>query len=258
MAEGIGNIFPPKGMQSFPAEGMQSFPRSMIVGGDDFSFNHSSLEELQSVVEGKDVYNDYKKLAELTNIINLEEDAVNTGKKTPDDLKSLRLQMDNLQDFILSKYGGRARFQTLLANAFPSEVQTAVLSKVPEAVLSKVPEAVLSEVQTAVPSVAPEVVAKDAGIVSLKNPTNGGIGAYAAEAKEGSVSPVALPQAPRSRLQTLAPRPIRAPGGAASDLPESLQRPDYFAFNPSAGADFTQQLLARAAEEKAGGFSNLV
>jgi hypothetical protein len=250
MAEGIENIFPPKrmqsfptkGMQSFPTKGMQSFPRSMIVGGDDFSFNHSSLEELQSVVEGKDVYNDYKKLAELTNIINLEEDAVNTGKKTPDDLKSLRLQMDNLQDFILAKYGGKARFQTLLKNAFPSEVQTAVLPEVPEAV----------------PSVAPEVVAKDAGIVSLKNPTNGGIGAYAAEAKEGSVSPVALPQAPRSRLQTLAPRPIRAPGGAASDLPKALQRPDYFAFNPSAGADLTQQLLARAAEEKAGGFSNLV
>jgi hypothetical protein len=37
-----------------------------------------------------------------------------------------------------------------------------------------------------------------------------------------------------------------------------MQRPDYFDFNPSAGDDFTQQLLARAAEEKAGGFSNLV
>ena len=239
----IGDLFPP--------EGMQSEPSSMFVGGNAVPVTRSSLEELQSVVEGEDVYNDYKKLAELTNIINLEEDAVNTGKKTPDDLKSLRLQMDNLQDFILGKYGSRARFQTLLVNAFPS-------TAVPTAVPSEVSAAVPSKVQTAVPSVAPEVVAKDAGIVSLKNPTNGGIGAYAAEAKEGSVSPVALPQAPRSRLQTLAPRPIRAPGGAASDLPKALQRPDYFAFNPSAGADFTQQLLARAAEEKAGGFSNLV
>ena len=236
----IGDLFPP--------EGMQSAPSSMFVGGNAVPVTRSSLEELQSVVEGEDVYNDYKKLKELTDIISLEENAVNTGKKTPDDLKSLRLQMDNLQDFILSKYGGRARFQTLLANAFPSEPETAVPS---------VP-------QTAVMSVPPEVLAKDAGILSLKKPVDGGIGAYAAEQKEGSVSPVAMPQEPRSRLQARSPRPIRAPGGAQLNntdylaVPEYVQRPNYFDFNPSAGADFTQQLLARAAEEKAGGFSNLV
>ena len=230
----IGDLFPP--------EGMQSAPPPMFVEGNAVPVKRSSLEELQSVVEGEDVYNDYKKLEELTNIINLEEDAVNTGKKTPDDLKSLRLQMDNLQDFILGKYGSRARFQTLLVNAFPSE---------------PVPP-------TAVMSVPPEVLAKDAGILSLKKPVDGGIGAYAAEQKEGSVSPVAMPQVPRSRLQARSPRPIRAPGGAPLNnteylaVPEYMQRPDYFDFNPSAGADFTQQLLARAAEEKAGGFSNLV
>ena len=232
----IGDLFPP--------EGMQSAPPPMFVEGNAVPVKRSSLEELQSVVEGKDVYNDYKKLEELTNIINLEEDAVNTGKKTPDDLKSLRLQMDNLQDFILSKYGGRARFQTLLANAFPSE-------PVPQTAVMSVP-------QTAVMSVPPEVLAKDAGILSLKKPVDGGIGAYAAEPKEGSVSPVAMPQAPRSRLQARSPRPIRAPGGAPLNNTEYLAVPDYFDFNPSAGADFTQQLLARAAEEKTGGFSNLV
>ena len=232
----IGDLFPP--------EGMQSEPSSMFVGGNAVPVTRSSLEELQSVVEGEDVYNDYKKLKELTDIISLEENAVNTGKKTPDDLKSLRLQMNNLQDFILGKYGSRDRFQTLLVNAFPS--------------------------------VVPEVLAKDDGILSLEYPaednvarataygSSGGIGAYAAEQKEGSVSPVAMPQVPRSRLQARSPRPIRAPGGAQLNntdylaVPEYMQRPDYFDFNPSAGADFTQQLLARAAEEKAGGFSNLV
>tara|TARA_R110002124_G_scaffold195798_4_gene362853 strand:- start:273 stop:995 length:723 start_codon:yes stop_codon:yes gene_type:complete len=238
----IGDLFPP--------EGMQSAPPSMSVGGNAVPVTRSSLEELQSVVEGKDVYNDYKKLEELTNLINLEEDAVNTGKKTPDDLKSLRLQMDNLQDFILGKYGSRARFQTLLVNAFPSE-------PVP-------PTAVMSVPPTAVMSVPPEVLAKDAGILSLKKPVDGGIGAYAAEPKEGSVSPVTMPKRPESRAQVRSPRPIRAPGGAPLnnryylDVPEYTKRPPYFDFNPSAGADFTQQLLARAAEEKAGGFSNLV
>ena len=238
----IGDLFPP--------EGMQSAPPPMFVEGNAVPVKRSSLEELQSVVEGEDVYNDYKKLEELTNIINLEEDAVNTGKKTPDDLKSLRLQMDNLQDFILGKYGSRARFQTLLVNAFPSE-------PVP-------PTAVMSVPPTAVMSVPPEVLAKDAGILSLKKPVDGGIGAYAAETKEGSVSPVTMPKRPVSQAQVRSPRPIRAPGGAPLNnteylaVPEYMQRPDYFDFNPSAGADFTQQLLARAAEEKAGGFSNLV
>ena len=209
-----------------------------------------------------EVLSDYDLLKELSN---------NIDKSSPVERQAL----EDAQNYVLDKYGSFGRFELLLSEAMPEH--KAVSDAAREIYSNLVFEADDGGSSDAGGISSLEDAAKAAGgLLSLEYPaeddvarataygSSGGIGAYAAEPKEGSVSPVAMPQAPRSRLQARSPRPIRAPGGAQLNntdylaVPEYMQRPDYFDFNPSAGADFTQQLLARAAEEKAGGFSNLV
>ena len=209
-----------------------------------------------------EVLSDYDLLKELSN---------NIDKSSPVERQAL----EDAQNYVLDKYGSFGRFELLLSEAMPEHAD--VLAAAREHYSNLVEEADAGGRSDAGGISSLEDAAKAAGgLLSLEYPaeddvarataygSSGGIGAYAAEPKEGSVSPVTMPKRPESRAQARSPRPIRAPGGAQLNntdylaVPEYMQRPDYFDFNPSAGADFTQQLLARAAEEKAGGFSNLV
>ena len=209
-----------------------------------------------------EVLSDYDLLKELSN---------NIDKSSPVERQAL----EDAQNYVLDKYGSFGRFELLLSEAMPE--YEAVSDAAREIYSNLVFEAEDGGSSDAGGISSLEDAAKAAGgLLSLEYPaeddvarataygSSGGIGAYAAEPKEGSVSPVTMPKRPESRAQARSPRPIRAPGGAQLNntdylaVPEYMQRPDYFDFNPSAGADFTQQLLARAAEEKAGGFSNLV
>ena len=209
-----------------------------------------------------EVLSDYDLLKELSN---------NIDKSSPVERQAL----EDAQNYVLDKYGSFGRFELLLSEAMPEH--KAVSDAAREIYSNLVFEADDGGSSDAGGISSLEDAAKAAGgLLSLEYPaeddvarataygSSGGIGAYAAEPKEGSVSPVTMPKRPESRAQARSPRPIRAPGGAQLNntdylaVPEYMQRPDYFDFNPSAGADFTQQLLARAAEEKAGGFSNLV
>ncbi len=168
--------------------------------------------------------------------------------------------MENFQNILLSKYGSFGAFERLLSEALPE--YKAVFNASSENYSNLLEDAGAPAEDVSLLDL--EYPAKDDVARATAYGSSGGIGAYAAEPKEWSVSPVAMTQAPQSRLQARSPRPIRAPGGAQLnntyylDVPEHMQRPTHFDFNPSAGADFTQQLLARAAEEKEGGFSNLV
>ena len=209
-----------------------------------------------------EVLSDYDLLKELSN---------NIDKSSPVERQAL----EDAQNYVLNKYGSFGRFELLLSEAMPEYAD--VLAAAREHYSNLVEEADAGGSSDAGGISSLEDAAKAAGgLLSLEYPaeddvarataygSSGGIGAYAAEPKEGSVSPVTMPKRPESRAQARSPRPIRAPGGAQLNntdylaVPEYMQRPDYFDFNPSAGDDFTQQLLARAAEEKAGGFSNLV
>ena len=209
-----------------------------------------------------EVLSDYDLLKELSN---------NIDKSSPVERQAL----EDAQNYVLDKYGSFGRFELLLSEAMPEH--KAVSDAAREIYSNLVFEAEDGGSSDAGGISSLEDAAKAAGgLLSLEYPaeddvarataygSSGGIGAYAAEPKEGSVSPVTMPKRPESRAQARSPRPIRAPGGAQLNntdylaVPEYMQRPDYFDFNPSAGADFTQQLLARAAEEKTGGFSNLV
>tara|TARA_B110000285_G_scaffold202524_1_gene237910 strand:+ start:141 stop:848 length:708 start_codon:yes stop_codon:yes gene_type:complete len=209
-----------------------------------------------------EVLSDYDLLKELSN---------NIDKSSPVERQAL----EDAQNYVLDKYGSFGRFELLLSEAMPEHAD--VLAAAREHYSNLVEEADAGGSSDAGGISSLEDAAKAAGgLLSLEYPaeddvarataygSSGGIGAYAAEPKEGSVSPVTMPKRPESRAQARSPRPIRAPGGAQLNntdylaVPEYMQRPDYFDFNPSAGADFTQQLLARAAEEKTGGFSNLV
>ena len=209
-----------------------------------------------------EVLSDYDLLKELSN---------NIDKSSPVERQAL----EDAQNYVLNKYGSFGRFELLLSEAMPEHAD--VLAAAREHYSNLVEEADAGGSSDAGGISSLEDAAKAAGgLLSLEYPaeddvarataygSSGGIGAYAAEPKEGSVSPVTMPKRPESRAQARSPRPIRAPGGAQLNntdylaVPEYMQRPDYFDFNPSAGDDFTQQLLARAAEEKAGGFSNLV
>ena len=209
-----------------------------------------------------EVLSDYDLLKELSN---------NIDKSSPVERQAL----EDAQNYVLDKYGSFGRFELLLSEAMPEHAD--VLAAAREHYSNLVEEADAGGSSDAGGILSLEDAAKAAGgLLSLEYPaeddvarataygSSGGIGAYAAEPKEGSVSPVTMPKRPESRAQARSPRPIRAPGGAQLNntdylaVPEYMQRPDYFDFNPSAGADFTQQLLARAAEEKTGGFSNLV
>ena len=209
-----------------------------------------------------EVLSDYDLLKELSN---------NIDKSSPVERQAL----EDAQNYVLDKYGSFGRFELLLSEAMPE--YEAVSDAAREIYSNLVFEADDGGSSDAGGISSLEDAAKAAGgLLSLEYPaeddvarataygSSGGIGAYAAEPKEGSVSPVTMPKRPESRAQARSPRPIRAPGGAQLNntdylaVPEYMQRPDYFDFNPSAGADFTQQLLARAAEEKTGGFSNLV
>jgi hypothetical protein len=198
-----------------------------------------------------EVLSDYNLLKEMEN--NIDDES------SPVEIQAVK----NFQDNILNKYGSFGRFELLLSEAMPE--YKAVSDAAREIYPLSVTENVGDTEDVGISSLLSlEYPAEDDVARATAYGSSGGIGAYAAEPKEGSVSPVAMPQAPRSRLQARSPRPIRAPGGAQLNntdylaVPEYMQRPDYFDFNPSAGDDFTQQLLARAAEEKAGGFSNLV
>ena len=212
--------------------------------------------------ENGEVLSDYDLLKELSN---------NIDKSSPVGRQAL----EDAQNYVLNKYGSFGRFESLLSKAMPENAD--VLAAAREHYSNLVFEAEDGGSSDAGGISSLEDAAKAAGgLLSLEYPaeddvarataygSSGGIGAYAAEPKEGSVSPVTMPKRPESRAQARSPRPIRAPGGAQLNntdylaVPEYMQRPDHFDFNPSAGADFTQQLLARAAEEKAGGFSNLV
>ena len=209
-----------------------------------------------------EVLSDYDLLKELSN---------NIDKSSPVERQAL----EDAQNYVLDKYGSFGRFELLLSEAMPENAD--VLAAAREHYSNLVEEAEAGGSSDAGGISSLEDAAKAAGgLLSLEYPaeddvarataygSSGGIGAYAAEPKEGSVSPVTMPKRPESPAQARSPRPIRAPGGAQLNntdylaVPEYMQRPDYFDFNPSAGDDFTQQLLARAAEEKAGGFSNLV
>ena len=209
-----------------------------------------------------EVLSDYDLLKELSN---------NIDKSSPVERQAL----EDAQNYVLNKYGSFGRFELLLSEAMPE--YKAVSDAAREIYSNLVFEAEDGGSSDAGGISSLEDAAKAAGgLLSLEYPaeddvarataygSSGGIGAYAAEPKEGSVSPVTMPKRPESPAQARSPRPIRAPGGAQLNntdylaVPEYMQRPDYFDFNPSAGDDFTQQLLARAAEEKAGGFSNLV
>ena len=216
----------------------------------------------------EEVLSDYARLEELRNNINDESSAVEMR------------ELENFQNILLSKYGSFGEFERLLSEALPEykavfDASRKFYSNLLEdagAVNTLNREAPAENVfplnrEAPAEDVFPldlEYPAKDDVARATAYGSSGGIGAYAAEPKEGSVSPVTMTRRPESRAQVRSPRPIRAPGGALLNnteylaVPEYMQRPDYFDFNPSAGADFTQQLLARAAEEKAGGFSNLV
>jgi len=203
-----------------------------------------------------EVLSDYARLEELRGNINDSSSAV-----------ELR-ELENFQNILLSKYGSFGAFERLLSEALPE--YKAVFDASSENYSN------LLEDAGAVNTLNREAPAEDVFPLDLEYPakddvarataygSSGGIGAYAAEPKKESVSPVTMAKRPESRAQVRSPRPIRAPGGAPLNnteylaVPEYMQRPPYFDFNPSAGADFTQQLLARAAEEKEGGFSNLV
>ena len=198
-----------------------------------------------------EVLSDYNLLKEMEN--NIDDES------SPVEIQAVK----NFQANILNKYGSFGRFELLLSEAMPEYKAASDAAR--EIYPLSVTENVGDTEDVGISSLLSlEYPAEDDVARATAYGSSGGIGAYAAEPKEGSVSPVAMPQAPRSRLQARSPRPIRAPGGAQLNntdylaVPEYMQRPDYFDFNPSAGADFTQQLLARAAEEKAGGFSNLV
>ena len=222
-----------------------------------------------------EVLSDYDLLKELSN---------NIDKSSPVERQAL----EDAQNYVLDKYGSFGRFELLLSEAMPEykavsdaarEIYSNLVFEAEDGGSSDAGGLLSLEypAEAAGGLSSLEDAAKAAGgLLSLEYPaeddvarataygSSGGIGAYAAEPKEGSVSPVTMPKRPESRAQARSPRPIRAPGGAQLNntdylaVPEYMQRPDYFDFNPSAGADFTQQLLARAAEEKAGGFSNLV
>ena len=216
----------------------------------------------------EEVLSDYARLEELRNNIDDESSAVEMR------------ELENFQNILLSKYGSFGEFERLLSEALPEykavfDASRKFYSNLLEdagAVNTLNREAPAENVfplnrEAPAEDVFPldlEYPAKDDVARATAYGSSGGIGAYAAEPKEGSVSPVTMTRRPESRAQVRSPRPIRAPGGALLNnteylaVPEYMQRPDYFDFNPSAGADFTQQLLARAAEEKAGGFSNLV
>jgi len=196
-----------------------------------------------------EVLSDYDLLKELSN---------NIDKSSPVGRQAL----EDAQNYVLNKYGSFGRFESLLSKAMPENAD--VLAAAREHYSNLVFEAEDGGSSDAGGLLSLEYPAEDDVARATAYGSSGGIGAYAAEPKEGSVSPVTMPKRPESRAQARSPRPIRAPGGAQLNntdylaVPEYMQRPDYFDFNPSAGADFTQQLLARAAEEKAGGFSNLV
>ena len=197
-----------------------------------------------------EVLSDYALLKELSN---------NIDESSPVEMQEL----ENFQNNLLNKYGSFGRFELLLSEAMPE--YKAVSDAAREIYPLSVTENVGDTEDAGISSLLDlEYPAEDDVARATAYGSSGGIGAYAAEPKEGSVSPVTMPKRPVSQAQVRSPRPIRAPGGAPSnntpylDVPEYMKRPPYFDFNPSAGADFTQQLLARAAEEKAGGFSNLV
>ena len=200
--------------------------------------------------ENGEVLSDYDLLKELSN---------NIDKSSPVGRQAL----EDAQNYVLDKYGSFGRFELLLSEAMPE--YKAVSDAAREIYPLSVTENVGDTEDVGISSLLSlEYPAKDDVARATAYGSSGGIGAYAAEPKEGSVSPVTMPKRPESPAQARSPRPIRAPGGAQLNntdylaVPEYMQRPDYFDFNPSAGDDFTQQLLARAAEEKAGGFSNLV
>ena len=262
----FGNLFSGDGQSNMSPFGspLQSFAEGGRV---------PELSELEvpvtSVSDGdpsltfeEEVLSDYARLEELRNNINDESSAVEMR------------ELENFHNILLSKYGSFSEFERLLSEALPE--YKAVFDASRNFYSNSLEDA------GAVNTLNREAPAENVGPLDFEDPldfgdpskddvarataygSSGGIGAYAAEPKEGSVSPVTMQIRPESRAQVRSPRPIRAPGGALLNnteylaVPEYMQRPDYFDFNPSAGADFTQQLLARAAEEKAGGFSNLV
>ena len=191
-----------------------------------------------------EVLSDYDLLKELSN---------NIDKSSPVGRQAL----EDAQNYVLDKYGSFGRFELLLSEAMPE--YKAVSDAAREIYPLSVTENVGDTEDVGISSLLSlEYPAKDDVARATASGSSGGIGAYAAEPKEGSVSPVTMPKRPESPAQARSPRPIRAPGGAQLNNTDYLAVPNYFDFNPSAGADFTQQLLARAAEEKAGGFSNLV
>lgn len=233
-----------------------------LGGIGDLFVQQVSAGDPSLTFENGEVLSDYDLLKELSN---------NIDKSSPVERQAL----EDAQNYVLNKYGSFGRFELLLSEAMPE--YKAVSDAAREIYSNLVFEAEDGGSSDAGGISSLEDAAKAAGgLLSLEYPaeddvarataygSSGGIGAYAAEPKEGSVSPVTMPKRPESRAQARSPRPIRAPGGAQLNntdylaVPEYMQRPDYFDFNPSAGDDFTQQLLARAAEEKAGGFSNLV
>mgnify|MGYP003656148369 CR=1 FL=1 len=197
-----------------------------------------------------EVLSDYALLKELSN---------NIDESSPVEMQEL----ENFQNNLLNKYGSFSRFELLLSEAMPENTDD--LDAAREIYPLSVTENVGDTEDVGISSLLSlEYPAEDDVARATAYGSSGGIGAYAAEPKKESVSPVTMPKRPESRAQVRSPRPIRAPGGAPLNntyylaVPEYMERPDHFDFNPSAGADFTQQLLARAAEEKAGGFSNLV
>ena len=246
----------PSGVRRMEDGGPVPVPAASIPDGDS------------SLTFEDEVLSDYARLKELRGNINDSSSAV-----------ELR-ELENFQTILLSKYGSFGAFERLLSEALPeykavfdaSSENYSNLLEDAGAVNTLNREAPAEDVSL----LDREAPAEDVSLLDLEYPakddvarataygSSGGIGAYAAEPKEGSVSPVTMPKRPESRAQVRSPRPIRAPGGAPLNnteylaVPEYMKRPDYFDFNPSAGSDFTQQLLARAAEEKARGFSNLV
>lgn len=203
-----------------------------------------------------EVLSDYALLKDLSN---------NTDESSPVEMQEL----ENFQNNLLNKYGSLSRFELLLSEAMPEYKAgfNAAREIYPLSVTENVGDTEDVGISSLLDFEDPldfEYPAEDDVARATAYGSSGGIGAYAAEPKEGSVSPVTMPKRPESRAQVRSPRPIRAPGGAQSNntdylaVPPYMERSDHFDFNPSAGADFTQQLLARAAEEKARGFSNLV
>jgi len=220
-------------------------------GGIEDLFVRVVADGDQELTLHDEVLSDYNLLKEMEN--NIDDES------SPVEIQAV----NNFRDNILNKYGSFGRFELLLSEAMPE--YKAVSDAAREIYPLSVTENVGDTEDAGISSLLDlEYPAEDDVARATAYGSSGGIGAYAAERKEGPVSPVTMPKRPVSRAQARSPRPIRAPGGAPLNntdylaVPAYMQRPDYFDFNPSAGADFTQQLLARAAEEKAGGFSNLV